>query len=48
MLNSSATIIEDLSRLVGIDIIVAPTAENLVRHMRDYSVEANPTSASSH
>lgn len=36
------TIIEDLSRLVGADIVVAPSAENLVRHTRDYNVEANP------
>ena len=42
MLNASARIIDELSRLVGIDIIVAPTAENLVRHTRDYSVQANP------
>jgi FAD binding domain len=41
-LNSSATIIDDLSRLVGIDIAVAPTPENLVRHTRDYNVEGNP------
>src|SRR5271170_489790 len=41
-MNSSAAIIDDLSRLVGIDIVVAPTPENLVRHTRDYNVEANP------
>jgi FAD/FMN-containing dehydrogenase len=41
MMNSSATIIDDLSRLVGNDIVVAPTAENLVRHTRDYNVEGN-------
>jgi FAD/FMN-containing dehydrogenase len=41
-MNSGATIIDDLSRLVGIDIVVAPTAENLVRHTRDYNVEGNP------
>ena len=41
MMNSSATIIEDLSRLVGNDIVVAPTTENLVRHTRDYNVEGN-------
>jgi FAD/FMN-containing dehydrogenase len=38
---SGATIIDDLSRLVGIDIVVAPTAENLVRHTRDYNVEGD-------
>ena len=41
-MNSGATIIDDLSRLVGIDSVVAPTAENLVRHTRDYNVEGNP------
>ncbi len=41
MMHSIATIIEDLSRLVGHDIVVAPTAENLVRHTRDYNVEGN-------
>ncbi len=41
-MNSSATIVDDLSRLVGSDIVVAPNAENLVRHTRDYNVEANP------
>jgi FAD/FMN-containing dehydrogenase len=40
--NLSATIIDDLSRLVGFDIVVTPTAENLVRHTRDYNVEGNP------
>jgi FAD/FMN-containing dehydrogenase len=41
-MNASATIIDNLSRLVDIDIVVAPTAENLVRHTRDYNVEGNP------
>jgi FAD/FMN-containing dehydrogenase len=35
-------IIDDLTRLVGADIVVAPTAANLVRHTRDYTVEGNP------
>jgi FAD/FMN-containing dehydrogenase len=41
MVNSSALIIDALSQLVGSDIVVAPTAENLVRHTRDYNVEAS-------
>lgn len=41
-MNSSTIIVDDLSRLVGIDMVVAPNAENLVRHMRDYNVQANP------
>jgi FAD/FMN-containing dehydrogenase len=42
MLNSSAALTDELARLVGADIVVAPTAANLVRHLRDYNVEANP------
>ncbi len=38
----SATIVDELSRLVGTDTVVAPTAENLVRHTRDYNVEGDP------
>ncbi|MGO9931616.1 MAG: FAD-binding oxidoreductase [Steroidobacteraceae bacterium] len=38
---NSAKIIDDLARLVGSDIVVAPTPENLVRHTRDYNVEGD-------
>jgi len=35
-------VLAELSALLGGDIVVAPDAQNVVRHTRDYCVEGNP------
>jgi FAD/FMN-containing dehydrogenase len=39
---SARDVLADLTRLVGADVVVAPDAENLLRHTSDYCVRGDP------